>query len=226
MENGEVYFTGYIDTESSTFEINEVMADLCNAAVEENLYGDGGGGDDAYQNDDNGDDNDQTDDNGDDAYQKNDDANNGDDAYYVYSDDATSYNDDDANNGDDNNNSNNNNNNNSNECELVDGTYNFSAEFRIPQMKGNWGDTGWTATGRLMMYTYKGEQVGSCVASFTTQSHVGFSSKTVFYVLMPITGVVLFVLTYLSLRLVMRNIRDLRHGDLTYATFCDDNELT
>jgi hypothetical protein len=207
IENGEVYFSGFIDTESSLFEINEVMVDLCNHAVEENLYGDGGNGDDAYQN--------------------GDDANNGDDAYYDYDGgDDNVYNDDDANNGDDNNDDDNNNNNQSGkDCELEDGTYNFSTELRIPQMNANWGDTGWKATGQLTMYTYKGEQLGSCTASFRTLSEVGPSSKTVFLVMMPLAGVVLFILTYLALRYFIRIInRDLRdeEGNYKCAPLCHE----
>jgi hypothetical protein len=44
IENGKVYFSAYIDTESSAFSIRKIMVDLCNYA---NLYSDG---DDAYQN--------------------------------------------------------------------------------------------------------------------------------------------------------------------------------
>jgi hypothetical protein len=54
MENGEVYFSGHIDTDSSEYEFSEIKGNLCNFAVEENLYGETNNGYGRYlQNDDN-----------------------------------------------------------------------------------------------------------------------------------------------------------------------------
>jgi hypothetical protein len=189
IENGEVYFSGYINTESSEFDFNGVRGNLCKLAVEENLYGDGDNGDDnLYGDGDNGDDNPDGDgDNGDDNLDG--DGDNGEDDYQ---DDAYYKSDDDA------------------QCGLQDGVYGFSTEITIPQYESRWSDTGWTDTGQVDMYTYGMVRIGSCEASVRLLSPIGPSAKTLFCVVLPLIGMLFVcIFTFFGIRMVIRHNRGL-----------------
>jgi hypothetical protein len=74
------------------------------------------------------------------------------------------------------------------------------------------------------MYTDKGEEVGSCRATLIPQTRFILpSSKAVFLVTIPLTGVALFILTFFVLRRVIRNNPDLSGDDLTYKSEGDSN---
>lgn len=187
IEYGDVYFSEYFTTESLDLEFEGVSGNLCNLAVEENLYGDGNSGDDDYQ---------------DDGYNKND-GDNGDDNYQDDGDNGDAYYQDDSDNGDDNYQDNNNGDDDA-QCVLEDGVYGFSTEITIPSYEGPWSDTGWEAAGQVDIYTYGRVQIGSCEASFRLLSPIEPSAKTLFYVVLPLIGVVsICILTYYGIRMVI-----------------------
>jgi hypothetical protein len=195
IKYGELFFSGYINTESLDFEFRGVRGNLCKLAVAENLYGDGENGDDEYQNDayyktdDEKNDDDIEDENyQDDAYYKNDDDNGDED----YQDDGSYKNEGDA------------------QCVLEDGVYGFSTEITIPSYESRWSDTGWKATGQVDIYSYGMAQIGSCEASVRLLNPIGPSAKTLFNVILPLIGVVFIcILSWFGIRMVLRCNRDL-----------------
>jgi hypothetical protein len=229
IKYGELFFSGYINTESLDFEFRGVRGNLCKLAVAENLYGDGENGDDEYQDDayyktdDEKNDDDiedenyqddayykNDDDNGDEDYQddgsyKNDDDNGGED----YQDDG-SYKNDDDNGDEDYQDDGSYKNEGDAQCVLEDGVYGFSTEITIPSYESRWSDTGWKATGQVDIYSYGMAQIGSCEASVRLLNPIGPSAKTLFNVILPLIGVVFIcILSWFGIRMVLRCNRDL-----------------